>query len=344
MKTWKFGIIGCGAIAEFHIQAIQAIEEAELIMVSSRDYDKAASLAARSGCSFVTDYRQLIHHDDIDIVCVTTSSGSHSQIGIDVLEAGKHLLVEKPIAMTAEEADRLIFSAERLELNLGVVSQRRFEAQHQWLKRMIDEGKLGKLLLLEAACPLYRTQAYYDSASWRGTVAHDGGAMLNQGIHMIDLLLWLGGSVKSVQAKLATQTHEMEAEDLGLAILSFENGAYGTMMASTSIQPGFTPTLCVYGDKGSVKLEGTKVTHCSIPGEDGPKGDEQASDGTGVADPKAISTLYHKLQIKDFIHSIEHHITPLVSGKDGKQAVALVEAIYASSRQSVEVQIGEGSE
>src|SRR4030095_13197940 len=171
---------------------------------------------------------------------------SPSSSAIKALEAGNHVLVEKPMAMTTVEADKMLALARSKGLTLGVVSQRRFEDQHEGVKKTLRSGAIGKLLLAEVSCPYFRDQAYYDSADWRGKIATDGGAIMNQGIHSVDLLLWFAGPAKTVQGKIATQTHRMEAEDLALAILAFENGAFGTIMASTSIQPGFTPCLNLY--------------------------------------------------------------------------------------------------
>lgn len=340
MKIWGFGLIGCGSISSFHIQAIRRLPNARLAAVASRDERKARAVAEREGCDAFGDYRPLLARDDVEIVCLTTSSGTHAEIGMEVLAAGKHLLVEKPIAMRSRDAERMIELAERMGVTLSVVSQRRFEEAHRIAKRVVDEGRLGKLLLIEAHVPLYRSQEYYDSADWRGTLDQDGGALMNQGIHSIDLLLWFGGKVKAVYGKVATQTHVMEAEDLGLAVVTFANGAYGTIMASTSIRPGFSPTLSVYGERGTIRMEGTRFTHWSVPGMAEPVLTDEASDGGGVSDPRAISHVYHERQLAALIQAIENKEPPPVTGCDGKRAVELIEAIYSSSKTGTETVIG----
>lgn len=332
-KIWRIGIVGCGTIADFHIKALSEIDNAKVTAVSSRSEEKARAVAEAQGCAWYTDYKEMLNDPNVDIVSVTTSSGSHYAIGLDVLRAGKHLVVEKPAAMKAAEVAELIQTASDCGVTLSVISQRRFEAQHQAVRKVIDDGALGRLLLVEISLPFYRTQAYYDSADWRGTLSEDGGALMNQGIHSIDLLLWYGGPLASVYGKVATQTHEMEAEDIGLGILQFQNGAFGTVMASTNIQPGFQATLNLYGEKGSIKLEGTAITHWTVPGVQEPDFGAPAVGGGGVSDPKAISYVNHKLQFIDVIESIETGKTPIVTGMDGLRAVQLVESIYASSQQ-----------
>jgi len=340
MKIWNFGIIGCGSVADFHIESIRQIEGARLACVSSRNEERAKAVAESEGADWTSDYRTMLAREDIDIICVTTSSGSHASIGLDVLQAGKHLVIEKPITMKAEDAAQLVQTAKERGVKLSVISQRRFEAQHQAVKRVLEDDALGKLLLLEIALPFYRTQAYYDSAEWRGTIAEDGGALMNQGIHSIDLLLWFGGEVKSVFGKIATQTHQMEAEDLGLAILQFKNGAFGKVMASTSIQPGFAAQINLYGEKGTIKLEGSSIVHWTVPGRTEPSWANAATYG-GVTDPRSIASDFHQSQLIDVITAIETGIEPLVTGEDGLRAVQLVEAIYKSAAEGVELQLAE---
>ncbi|MFD0673499.1 Gfo/Idh/MocA family protein [Cohnella sp. GCM10027633] len=339
MTIAKFGIIGCGSVADFHFAALRGIEEAKLVYVSSRNADRARAVAEREGCAWSTDHRTLLLSPEVDVVCVTTSSGSHYRIGMDVLEAGKHLLLEKPIAMNAAEAATLVRTARERGVTLSVVSQRRFEAQHQAVKRVLDSGALGKLLLAELSLPFYRSQDYYDSADWRGTIAEDGGVLMNQGIHSLDLLLWFAGEADSVVGKTATQTHRMEAEDLGLAIVRFKSGAFGTITASTSIRPGFPATLNLYGDQGAIKLEGSSIVHWEVPGAQEPKWDQEPAYG-GVSDPRSISYDYHQSQIIDMITAIDTGTQPLVTGEDGFRAVRLVEAIYESSAAGTEVRLG----
>jgi predicted dehydrogenase len=334
MKEWKFGLIGCGSVADFHIEAIRELDRARLTYVASRNGAKARSVAEREGCAWTEDYRELLASPDVDIVCVTTSSGSHARIGMDAVRAGKHLVVEKPIAMNSRDAAELIRAAKDSGVLLSVISQRRFEPQHLAVKRLLEQGELGKLLLVEVSLPFYRSQSYYDSADWRGTLAEDGGVLMNQGIHSLDLMLWFAGDIRSVFGTTATQTHRMEAEDLGLAIVRFTGGAFGTIMASTSIRPGFPAALNLYGERGAIKLEGSSIVHWSVPGICQPDVAPPASYG-GVSDPRSIPSVYHREQLADVIRAIETGGEPLVTGEDGKRAVELVEAIYESASRGI---------
>ena len=340
MATRNFALIGCGTIADFHAEAIRGIPGARLVAVSEISEDRARKFADKEHCDWTTDYRTLLARPDVDLVCVTTPSGSHAPIGMDVLRAGKHLVVEKPMAMTTSQAAELIRTARERNVSLSAISQRRFEPQHRAIKQVLDDGALGKLLLTEVSLPFYRSQAYYDSADWRGTIAQDGGALMNQGIHSVDLLLWFAGPAASVIGRTATQTHRMEAEDLGLAIVRFRNGSFGTIMASTSIQPGFPAALNLYGEKGTIKLEGSTIVHWTVPGRDKPDQGQVAGYG-GVADPRAIVSTYHQMQLTDVVESIETGRTPQVAGADGLRAVQLVESIYESSAAGGEVAIAD---
>jgi predicted dehydrogenase len=337
MPVRNFALIGCGTISDFHAEALRGIEGARLVAVAEPVEARAKKFADREKCAYVTDYHALLKRDDVQIVCVTTPSGSHAPIGMDVLRAGKHLVLEKPMAMTTRDAAELIRTAREKGVTLSVISQRRFEPQHQAIKKLLEEGALGKLLLTEVSLPFFRSQEYYDSAAWRGTIALDGGALMNQGIHSIDLMLWLSGPADSVIGKTATQAHKIEAEDLGLAIVQFKNGAFGTIMASTSIRPGFPSSINLYGDKGTIKLEGSSITHWTVPGHDKPE--YNAVSYGGVADPKAISFVYHQMQLTDIIRSIETKSPPKVLGEDGLRAVQLIEAIYKSSSSNFPVKI-----
>ncbi len=336
MKSRGVAVVGSGSIAEMHLKAIKDLPQARLVGVYSRTEEKARKTGEREGCRWTTDWRSLVADPEVELVDVVTSSGSHAEISMAAIKAGKHVLVEKPMAMTAYQADLIHELARASGLTLGVVSQRRFEEQHQAVKQVMDAGALGKLLLVEVSCPYYRTQAYYESADWRGKVATDGGALMNQAIHSVDLMLWFAGPAASVVSKCATQTHKMEAEDLALAIVTFKSGAFGTIMASTSIQPGFSPCLNLYGEKGTIKLEGASIAHWTVP--DVPRPDlGQAQASAGVADPKLSSHTHHRRQIEDVLASIEQRRPPLVSGDDGRRAVALVEGVYRSAASGAAV-------
>lgn len=341
MAVRNFALIGCGSISDFHAQALREIPGARLVAVAEPVEARAKQFAEREQCDWVTDYHKLLERPDVQIVCVTTPSGSHAPIGMDVLRAGKHLVLEKPMAMTTRDAAALIATARERGVTLAVISQRRFEPQHLAIKKVLEEGAIGKLLLTEVSLPFFRSQEYYDSAAWRGTIAQDGGALMNQGIHSIDLMLWFAGPASQVIGKTATQAHRMEAEDLGLAIVQFADGAFGTIMASTSIRPGFPAAMNFYGDKGTIKVDGSAIVHWTVPDREKPE--FQAVGYGGVADPRAISYTYHQIQLTDIVESIEAGRRPKVGGEDGLRAVQLIESIYQSSAENRPVAIERGS-
>ena len=341
MKTWGVAVIGCGNIADFHFRALKETKNARLVGVFSRSEEKARKAAEANSCDWTTRLEDLLAREDVDLVDIVTSSGSHYSIARQALEHGKHVWVEKPMTMRPEEARELIRLAENRGLLLSVVSQRRFETPVQAAKAAVDAGHLGKLLLVEVRTPFYRTQEYYDSAPWRGTLAEDGGALMNQGIHQIDLLLYFGGKVKTVYGKTATQTHRMEAEDMGLALLTFENGAFGTIMSSTSIQPGQQSAVRIYGEKGSIGLTGASVTVWHVPGVPAPEEPQSQVSGGGASDPLSIPYDYHQKQLENILQALESGSKPLVTGEDGLRAVELIHAIYQSSATGQEIRLGD---
>ena len=339
MKNRGIAVIGCGTIGEFHVRAIRDIPDARLVGISAQPESRAREVAGREGCLGTADYRDLLRLPEVDLVTIATPSGSHGKIALEALDAGKHVLVEKPMAMTAEEASRVILRAREKGLTLSVVSQRRFEEQHQEIRRALDGDALGRLLVLEVSCPFYRGQEYYGLAAWRGTKAEVGGALMNQGIHLIDLMLWFGGRARRVYGQTATRTHRIEAEDVGLGLVAFESGAFGSVLASTSIQPGFAPALAIYGEKGAIREEGAAIVHWTVPGIPAPAPEGSASGGGGVRDPKAISHLYHRLQFEDVLEAIERGRPPAVTGEDGLRAVQFVESIYRSAETGLPVDL-----
>jgi predicted dehydrogenase len=242
------------------------------------------------------------------------------------------VVLEKPMAMNVSDARGVIEAARERGLMLSVISQRRFEPIHQQVKRVVASGALGKLLLLEARCQFYRSQEYYDSADWRGTLAEDGGALMNQSIHSVDLMLWMGGPAREVVGRTATQTHRMEAEDLALALITFASGALGSITASTSIRPGFLPALDLFGERGTIRLEGAAVTHWTVPDVPMPADANQGPTSAGVQGPALASHEHHRSQLADVLAALEEGRTPAVTGEDGLRAVELVDGVYQSAR------------
>jgi predicted dehydrogenase len=270
-------------------------------------------------------------------VCVP--SGLHAEIGTRAAKAGKHLVVEKPIDVTLEAADRLIEAARAAGVALTVISQHRFDPGLIETKRLLGEGALGRLLLGQASTKWYRSQAYYDSAGWRGTWAMDGGSLLNQGIHYVDLLRWCMGPVAEVTAVCTTQAHQIEVEDTSLAIVRFSSGAVGTILSSTAAFPGFPQRLEITGTEGTVIIEDGRIIRRAF----GADHTEAAADGAqpgAAADPAALDVRSHAAQIADLLAAIDEGRDPAVTGEAGRDALEIVCAVYESASAGRAVTLG----
>ncbi|HUG52974.1 MAG TPA: Gfo/Idh/MocA family oxidoreductase, partial [Vicinamibacteria bacterium] len=256
----RLAIVGAGVVARYHAQAIAAAPGTRLVATCRADPSKAAAAEAEFGVPCETDYDALLARPDLDAVCICTPSGAHAAQTVAAARAGKHVLVEKPMALTLEDADAMIEAADGAGVRLGVALQRRTEPAYQAVRGAIAAGALGRLVMGLALVPYHRGQAYYDSAAWRGTWAQDGGgALMNQGIHIVDLLLWFLGDVEEVQAHSATVAHAIEVEDNAVATLRFKSGALGSIVATTAAAPGFPHRVEVYGTRGGVQLEAEAV-------------------------------------------------------------------------------------
>jgi predicted dehydrogenase len=335
-----FGIVGAGSIAGTHAQAIAQLDGAELKTVTDLRADAARQFAGQHGCAVAADLDAMLSRDDIDVVSVCVPSGLHAEIGIRAAAAGKHLVIEKPIDVTLTAADQLIGAAKAAGVRLTVIAQHRFDPGLIELKSLIDAGALGRLLLGEASTKWYRSQAYYDSAAWRGTDTLDGGSLMNQGIHYVDLLLWAMGPVAEVTALTATQTHAMEAEDVALALLKFQSGALGTLVSSTSVFPGFAQRLEVTGTGGTIVVTDGEITHRGLTAEPTPAAGPamEATAAEGASTP-AIGAASHAAQFADFLAAIDEDREPAVTAADGRAAVEVIQAVYASARTASAVRL-----
>src|SRR3954447_19119957 len=336
-----FGIVGTGVIAALHAAAIRTLPGARLAAVTDVVAGAAGAFAAARGCAAEPDLDALLARPDVDVVCVCVPSGLHAEIGIRAARAGKHLAVEKPVDVTLAAADRLIEAARTAGVALTVISQHRFDPGLIELKRLIGEGALGRLVLGEASTKWYRTQEYYDSAGWRGTWAMDGGSLMNQGVHYVDLLRWCMGPVTEVTAICATQAHQVEVEDTALAVVRFGSGAVGTIMSTTAAYPGFPQRLEITGTGGTVIVEDGRIARRALagepgdgqPGADRPGADRAGADGPGAAaDPAAIEVASHAAQLADLLAAVEEGREPAVGGQGGRDTLEIVCAVYESAR------------
>jgi UDP-N-acetyl-2-amino-2-deoxyglucuronate dehydrogenase len=344
MAPRGFGIVGAGVIAATHADAIASLPGARLIAVADSDPERAQSFAARHDCAAEPDLDALLARDDVDVVSVCVPSGLHAEVGIRAAAAGKHLVVEKPLDVSLEAADRLVSAARAAGVVMTVISQHRFDRGLIELRRLLDDGQLGRLVLGEASTKWYRGQDYYDSAAWRGTWARDGGSLMNQGIHYLDLLLWAMGPVAEVTALYSTQTHQIEVEDAALAVLRFSAGAVGTVVASTAVYPGFAQRLEISGTGGTVVIEDGEMIRCDLsagradpglPGSLSARGRAQSA----AANPDGLGIASHAAQIGDLLSAIDEGRPPAVTGEDGRAALELVCAVYESARDDRTVRL-----
>ena len=342
----RFAMIGTGSIADFHAGAIELAEGAELVAVHNRTPETGQRFAAENGCEYERDLQKLLLREDIDAVAITTPSGTHADLGIAAAKAGKHILCEKPLDVSVERIDALVQASRDHNVLLGAIFQSRFGSGVQALRRAVQAGRFGRLTQCSAYIPWYRSQEYYGGAGWRGTWALDGGgALMNQGIHSIDLLLWLAGDVTEVSARCQTRIHEgIEVEDNAVAWLQFANGSVGVIQGSTCCYPGESRRIELKGERGSATLVDDKPVFWQFEEEKPEDAEvrklaETSSMGGGASDPRAISVEGHLYQYEDFVRAIRTGTPPAIEGSEGRKSVALIKAIYESSESGKTVKL-----
>lgn len=335
MDKLRFGIIGCGRIAPSHGEALTKMltDCAELVAVCDVIPEQARSFAERFGVKDVyADYRELLGRPDINIVNICTPSGLHAQLGIEAARAGKHVVVEKPMALSLHDADALIDACDKAGVTLGVVHQNRFNASIRQVRAALEAGRFGALTHGNATVRWCRDQKYYDAAKWRGTWAQDGGVLMNQSIHNIDLLQWMMGQPTEVYAYTATRLRNIEAEDVAAAILRFKNGAFGLIEAASTIYPrNLEETLNIFGSTGSVIVGGIAVNRIEA-WRFGDDEEEKRIIDAQQADPPTVYGFGHSELLRNVIQSIQSKKKPLVDGHEGRKALEIILGIYHSVR------------
>ena len=332
-KKISIGVIGCGAVAGFHAVSILAAENATLAGFADVRKESAEAFAKEYGAHCFASVEELLASPAVDAVCICTPSGFHANAALAALEAGKHILVEKPLAVTVEDCDRVIALAKKKGLTAGVISQFRFTSSVQHLRSMLKEGRLGQLITGELLMKYYRSQEYYDSSSWRGTWALDGGSLMNQGIHGVDAMLYLLGPAESVCGYMDTKTHKMEAEDTAVAAVKFKCGALVVIQSTTSAYKGAPRHISIVGTKGSVVITEDTIEKCDVEGfAFEPIAEINKEKNLGHQSPMSISCDGHKFQIRDFADAILTGREPAVPLMESRRAVALIQGVYESAR------------
>ncbi|HEV7330840.1 MAG TPA: Gfo/Idh/MocA family oxidoreductase [Flavisolibacter sp.] len=346
-RQFGFGIIGAGAIAEIHALAIGSIPNATLYGVYSHHENKSQAFANKHHCRSYNTLESLLENPAIDIICVCTPSGIHMDPAIRCLEAGKHCVIEKPLEVTLEKCDRIIAAADKAGLKTAVVFPARFYPASQQLKKAMDENRFGNLVFGDAFVKWNRSEAYYQSAAWRGTWSLDGGgALMNQGIHSVDLLQWYMGKVTSVQSVLANRKHRnIEVEDTVVSTLEFANGALGTIACSTAVYPGMLKRIEIMGTTGTAILEESSIIRWQF---EKPTAEDEQITGKmnagnlsqgGVSNPADISFWGHQKQLEDLMEAVQTGKRPLIDVQEGRKSVSIVLAVYESARTGKKVDL-----
>ncbi len=339
--SYGFGIVGAGVIGATHADAIAMLPGARLVAVTDVHPDRAQALAGQHGCRAEPTLEAMLARPDIHVVSVCVPTGLHAQVGVRAAQAGKHLVVEKPIDVTLDAADRLIRAADAAGVAITVISQHRFDPGLIEMRRLLDDGALGELVLGEASTKWYRTQGYYDSAGWRGTCDLDGGSLMNQGVHYVDLLLWAMGPVTEVTAVCATRAHQIEVEDVAAAIVTFASGAVGYLVSSTAIFPGSAQRLEIYGTSGSLVIEDGRIIRCALrngrPVDPGPAAGTVAP--AAAANAAAIDPASHAAQMADLLAAIDEGRRPAVTAESARATLQVVCAVYESAREARSIAI-----
>ena len=336
-----FGIIGLGVIAETHVLAIKKNDNCRFVGAFDMVKGRARAFCEKHGeGKAYEDLDEFLSDPEIEAVTIATPSGYHLESALAAIRHSKHVIIEKPIEITPERCEEILKEAEKYGVIVTGVFQSRFYEAPRLIKKAVEEGRFGKLTLCDAQVKWFRSQEYYDSGAWRGTWKVDGGgALMNQSIHAIDLLQWICGKVSEVQAYTSTLAHErIEVEDVGVAVLRFENGALGVIEGSTGVYPGFLKKLEISGTEGSVVLEEESIKVWSFRNER-PEDEEirrsfanRTKAGGGASDPKAINTLGHELEFRDFADAIISGRAPEVTGESATEAVRIIAAIYESAK------------
>ena len=340
-KTYGFGIVGCGAISKWHVAAIDQIENAKLIGVFNTPKEFAEDFAKKNNCRVFDTYEEMLTCEDIDIVSICTPSGTHAPLATEAANHGKNVIVEKPVAITQQQIDDVVAAVEKNNVKLSVISQLRFDKNIQKVKKAIENGELGDIIIGDIYMKYYRAPEYYSSSDWRGTWAMDGGgALMNQGIHGIDILQYLVGPVKSVSGICKTLARDIEVEDTASLVVEYQNGAIGVIQGTTSVNPGYPRIIEITGTKGTISLSETDIIKWDVEGSDFEIGAENSNNYGGFRDPGAMDMYTHVPQFEDMIDAIENNRQPMVNIYEGKKPVEIILSGYRASRERKQIEIG----
>lgn len=334
-------------ISHFHAKALEEIRGARLVACFDQNKESADRFAAAFGATAYDDLDAMLADPSVDVVTICTPSGAHMEPAVAAANAGKHVIVEKPLEVTLKRCDKIINACKKNGVVLSTIFPSRFHESSLTLKAAIDKGKFGRLTLGDAYVKWFRTQEYYDSGQWRGTWALDGGgALMNQAIHSVDLLTWLMGPIESLTAQTTTLAHErIEVEDVAVAVVRFKNGALGVIEATTAAFPGMLKKIEIHGDQGSAVIEEEDIIQWQFSKMNAKdkaiagRVETQTTTGGGAADPSAIGHAAHAHQFRDVIKAIKKGTQPAIDGIEGRRSVEVILAIYQAAKTGKTVQL-----
>lgn len=336
----SFALVGCGRIAKRHSEllGLKQIEGARLAAVCDLDEGKAKSVGDRFSVPYYADMHLMMRTEKVDAVVVLTESGNHARNVVDLTQYGKHIIVEKPMALTLNDADAMIRACDNAGVKLFVVKQNRFNVPVVKLREALEEGRFGKLVLGTVRVRWCRPQEYYDQAPWRGTWAMDGGVLTNQASHHVDMLEWMFGEVESVFARSITALAKIEAEDTAVVTLKFRNGALGLIEATTAVRPkDLEGSISVLGEGGTVEIGGFAVNKMKVWNFVQSKvGDEDVMEKYSV-NPPNVYGFGHQAYYEHVVDCIKNNRRHLVDGLEGRKSLELINAIYESVETGKEV-------
>lgn len=336
-----FALVGCGRISLKHCEALAKVQGARLVAVCDLIRDKAELTGRQWSVPWYTSYETMLDEVHPTVVNVCTESGNHAGVAVNVMKKnGCNVIVEKPMALRLSDADTMIQTARDAGVRLFTVKQNRFNAPIQLLKKALDDGRFGRVLMVTSRVRWHRTQEYYDQASWRGTWAQDGGCMTNQAVHYIDLMQWLGGPVSSVYAASRRFLHRMEAEDTAVATWQFQSGALGTFEATTCANPAdLEGSLTVLGERGEVEIAGFAVNQVRTWAF----ADERPEDRQVQRADYVLDSVYgygHEALFRSVLDSLASELPNMLEGGEGRKALELVTAMYESIETEMPVKLG----
>jgi UDP-N-acetyl-2-amino-2-deoxyglucuronate dehydrogenase len=341
-KSFRIGLIGCGRISKNHLDALKKVDGLTLAAVADIDVERARQAGESHGVPFYRSLDEMLSatdHSGIDIVSICTPSGMHTAQGVTIAKAGKHVLTEKPMAISLAQADELIRATDDAGVHLFVVKQNRLNPPIQLLKRAVDKGRFGRIYMANVTVRWQRPQEYYAAEPWRGTWEFDGGAITNQASHYVDLIQWLVGPVESVMAKTATQARKIEAEDSGIGILKFRSGALGVVEVNVLTYPkNLEGSIAIMGEKGTVKIGGTavnRVEHWLFEDYD----DDDKLVESASTNPPNVYGFGHEGYYRNVLSVLRGEAKPDTDGRAGRKSLELILGMYESAKTGREVPI-----